>query len=113
MILIFIFYATSGSLLAQTDNNPIICGNYTRIHSNLLGEDRTLLIRLPEDYGKSDKTYPVLYKLDGEKGNFLQAFTAAYYLFDYVLTQRINRAQAGPDVSKDKKGFMTCSGSSE
>ena len=82
LILIFIFYATSSSLSAQTDNAPIICGNYTRIHSNLLGEDRTLLIRLPEDYGKSDKTYPVLYKLDGEIGSFLQAFSAVFYLFD-------------------------------
>lgn len=82
LILVFIFYATSGSLLAQTDNAPIICGNYTRIHSNLLGEDRTLLIRLPDDYGKLDKTYPVFFKLDGEKGNFLQAYSAAYYLFD-------------------------------
>jgi len=40
------------------------------------------LIRLPEDYDKSDKTYPVLYKLDGEKEIFLQAFSAAYYLYD-------------------------------
>jgi predicted alpha/beta superfamily hydrolase len=71
-----------GTLFAQTDNAPITCGNYRMIHSKVLGEDRTLLVRLPEDYGKSDKKYPVLYKLDGAKENFLQAFSAAYYLFD-------------------------------
>ena len=71
-----------GTLFAQTDNAPITCGNYRTIHSTVLGEDRTLLVRLPEDYGKSDKKYPVLYKLDGAKENFLQAFSAAYYLFD-------------------------------
>jgi predicted alpha/beta superfamily hydrolase len=73
-----------GTLFAQTDNSPITCGTYRKIHSTILGEDRTLLIRLPEDYGNSDKKYPVLYKLDGDQGNFLQAFAAAYYLFDWM-----------------------------
>ena len=70
------------SLFAQSDNVSVTCGSYQKIHSVVLDEDRTILIRLPDDYGKSDKKYPVLYKLDGEKGNFLQAFSAAYYLFD-------------------------------
>lgn len=70
------------SLFAQTDNASIICGNYRKIYSNVLHEERILLISLPEDYGKSDKTYPVLFKLDGDKENFLQAFSAAFYLFD-------------------------------
>jgi predicted alpha/beta superfamily hydrolase len=50
----------------------------------VLHEERILLISLPEDYGKSDKTYPVLFKLDGDKENFLQAFSAAFYLFDMI-----------------------------
>jgi hypothetical protein len=70
------------SLFAQTDNASITCGNYRKIYSNVLHEERILLISLPEDYGKSDKTYPVLFKLDGDKENFLQAFSAAFYLFD-------------------------------
>ncbi len=82
IMLFFINVVTTGSLFAQSDNASVTCGSYLKIHSVVLGEDRTLLIRLPEDYSKSDKAYPVLYKLDGEKGNFLQAFAAAYYLFD-------------------------------
>jgi predicted alpha/beta superfamily hydrolase len=82
LLFIFCCFAAIGSLFAQTDNPYITCGNYQKIHSNVLGEDRILLIRLPEDYSKSDRTYPVLFKLDGENGNFLQAFSAAYYLFD-------------------------------
>ena len=70
------------SLFAQTDNASITCGNYRKIYSNVLHEERILLISLPEDYGKSDKTYPVLFKLDGDKENFLQAFSAAFYLID-------------------------------
>jgi predicted alpha/beta superfamily hydrolase len=72
------------SLFAQTDNASITCGNYRKIYSNVLHEERILLISLPEDYGKSDKTYPVLFKLDGDKENFLQAFSAAFYLFDMI-----------------------------
>jgi predicted alpha/beta superfamily hydrolase len=83
LFILFLFCCSSSDILfAQTDNDPITCGNYRKIHSTVLGEERTLLIRLPEDYSKSDKKYPVLYKLDGNKGTFLQAFSAAYYLFD-------------------------------
>ena len=75
-------YSVKYQLFAQSTNGSITIGSYQKIHSVVLGEDRTILIRLPDDYGKSDKKYPVLYKLDGEKGNFLQAFSAAFYLFD-------------------------------
>jgi uncharacterized protein len=70
------------SIFGQTDNSSVISGNYRKIYSNVLHEERILLISLPEDYDKSDKTYPVLFKLDGDEGNFLQAFSAASYLLD-------------------------------
>jgi len=71
---------------AQSDNAPVICGNYRKIYSDVLHEERILLVRLPEDYSKSDKTYPVLFKLDGDKGNFLQTFAEKPDLFDaYIL----------------------------
>jgi uncharacterized protein len=82
VITAILFMNLTFSLFAQTDNSSIICGNYRKIHSNVLHEERILLISLPEDYGKSDKTYPVLFKLDGDKGNFLQAISAASYLLD-------------------------------
>jgi uncharacterized protein len=68
------------SIFGQTDNSSILSGNYRKIYSDVLHEERLLLISLPEDYGKSNKTYPVLFKLDGDKGNFLQAYSAASYL---------------------------------
>jgi predicted alpha/beta superfamily hydrolase/peptidoglycan/xylan/chitin deacetylase (PgdA/CDA1 family) len=55
-------------------------GHYRTIQSKLLGEARKLLIRLPADYGQSDETYPVLYKLDGDKDVFLQAASTVNYL---------------------------------
>ena len=67
---------------AQSDNAPVISGNYRKIYSDVLHEERILIVRLPEDYNKSDKTYPVLFKLDGDRGNFLQTFAAVDYLSD-------------------------------
>jgi predicted alpha/beta superfamily hydrolase len=73
---------TSILISAQSDNTSVISGNYHKIYSDVLHEERILIVRLPEDYSKSDKTYPVLIKLDGDKGNFLQTFAAVYYLSD-------------------------------
>lgn len=72
----------AGSSFAQVDNTPVVFGTSRTIHSQVLGEDRTLLIHLPEDYGKSDKKYPVLYKLDGERDVFLQTASVVNYLID-------------------------------
>jgi predicted alpha/beta superfamily hydrolase len=79
---LFFCFAASGVLLAQADNAAITYGNYRKIHSKVLGEDRTLLIRLPADYDKSGKAYPVLYKLDGDKEISLQTFSTLDYLVD-------------------------------
>lgn len=75
---------------AQADNVPIAFGHYRRIHSKILGEDRTLLVGLPGDYATSGKRYAVLYKLDGDSHNFLHALSASTYLLDWK-----------PDTSRD------------
>ncbi len=78
---------TAGLMCAQTDKTPITFGHYRTISSKALGEVRTLLIRVPDDYEKSGKTYPVLYKLDGDKDVFLRAASALNYLVD--MTDRV------------------------
>ncbi len=40
-------------------------GFSVRLKSTILGEDRTLLIHLPDDYENSGESYPVLYRFDG------------------------------------------------
>jgi hypothetical protein len=45
-----------------SQNESRIC-----IQSKVLGEDRTIWIHLPDQYETSDLTYPVLYRLDGNK----------------------------------------------
>lgn len=44
-----------------------IVGKNISLHSKLLDEERTIQIFLPESYDQSEKEYPVLYILDGQK----------------------------------------------
>ncbi len=50
---------------AQKAGDDIVIGKYEVIHSEILNEDRTLLIHLPRNYEKSTIDYPVLYLLYG------------------------------------------------
>jgi predicted alpha/beta superfamily hydrolase len=86
----------------QADGEAVSSGTYRRIHSNVLKEDRILLIRLPDDYGKTDKKYPVLYKLDGDKEVFLQTVGTVEYLKDWQLApDHIVVAIANTDRNRD------------
>ena len=55
------------SVFEQSTGTPLTFGSSRTLHSRILDEDRTLLIRLPGGYDRSDKAkaYPVLYQLDG------------------------------------------------
>lgn len=57
--------------------------------SEVLGEERTILVRLPEGYEKTARRYPVLYVLDGEYF-FQQAVAAVQFLSElgYDRSQR-------------------------
>lgn len=49
---------------AQTAGG-IVVGQTFKLHSSVLGEDRTINVYLPPDYAKGSVSYPVLYALDG------------------------------------------------
>jgi predicted alpha/beta superfamily hydrolase len=51
------------SLAAQDD---VTIGKYKRFESGILGGEVTYLEHLPDGYEKSGKTYPVLYKMNGQ-----------------------------------------------
>lgn len=65
-LFLFVFFFTSVSATSQTKKEPFILGEKVRIHSDILDEDREILIYFPQDYEQSDEKYPVLYLLDGE-----------------------------------------------
>ncbi|MFG1691173.1 alpha/beta hydrolase-fold protein [Gemmatimonadota bacterium] len=46
---------------AQADGDPVILGTYRVLHSEILGEDRVLQIKLPRGYDEAIIEYPVVY----------------------------------------------------
>lgn len=51
-------------------------GHKVIIYSEILQENRSVLIHLPEKYGQSNKSYPVLYRLDGDNEIMLETIVA-------------------------------------
>lgn len=47
-------------------NEEYVIGKYVKVYSEILGEERPIIVRLPAGYDESEKRYPVLYLLDGE-----------------------------------------------
>jgi len=59
---------------------PVVIGQKQVIHSKILSEDRSYQIYLPESYNWAvDRSYPVLYVLDGES-HFLHTVGSVSYL---------------------------------
>lgn len=60
---------------AQEDGSPVSIGTYRTLHSNVLDEDRSLLISLPGGYDETAVRYPVLFILYGGqvRGYFAEA----------------------------------------
>jgi tetratricopeptide (TPR) repeat protein len=58
-----------------TDGEPIAIGTYRTLHSDVLGEDRQLLVSLPEGYTSDSMSYPVVFVLYGDqvRGYFAEA----------------------------------------
>lgn len=69
---------------AQQKLKEITNGKKIVLKSEILGEDRTILISLPDGYENSNKKFPVLYVLDG-RTHFTQATGAT----DYLARQRL------------------------
>jgi predicted alpha/beta superfamily hydrolase len=55
--------ATAEPLVGQVIE--ALASTHFTLHSSVLGEDRTINVYLPPDYGASTDRYPVLYMLDG------------------------------------------------
>lgn len=57
---------SGGALYSQDERNPLAVATYRKISSNILNEERTLLVSLPVGYEASEKKYPVLVVLDAD-----------------------------------------------
>ena len=65
-IILLLLVLLSGTLVAQEKGKPFVLGTTEEIWSSQLSEKRVLNVYLPDEYTKNtDKTYPVIYLLDG------------------------------------------------
>ena len=80
LLLSTFLFVTFAHLSAQTQ---IVLGQTSLLHSAILREDRTYRVSLPASYSwAEDRTYPVLYVLDGQE-QFAHTASSAGFLADH------------------------------
>jgi uncharacterized protein len=70
VLYLFFLLGVYSAVSAQNSQITSVIHNQHIINSTILGEKRSILVRVPTDYAKGDKKYPVIYMLDGH-GSYL------------------------------------------
>ncbi|MFP2996031.1 alpha/beta hydrolase-fold protein [Spongiivirga sp. MCCC 1A20706] len=81
------FWFTTLSIAQESSSQIAVGVNYT-IKSTILSEEKTLQVYTPDDYLKSNKKYPVLYILDGQR----------YFLSGVGIQKALQRPLAIPEM---------------
>ncbi len=68
LLILFLSIALADTSFGQ----EIKIGFKDSLESQILGESRSIIIRLPDDYYNTDKSYPVIYRLDGDLDLFTE-----------------------------------------
>lgn len=67
-------------------DDTLMVGEYKNIYSNILSEERKIIVHLPSGYEKTSPGYPVLYLLDAESETlFLSSVATSEYLNGFGL----------------------------
>ncbi len=106
-LLAILLYTAPAVSLDQKEQDLTIGERFT-VHSEVLDEDRTMFIALPEGYSDSKVRYPVLYVLDGEFF-FYQAQSAVQFLSEctYLRTLPIPQMLVVGIVNVDRNRDLT------
>jgi len=68
IILLTVLVLITNTIFSQ----EIKVGFQDSIESIILKENRKIIVKLPKDYNESDKSYPVIYRLDGDFDLFIE-----------------------------------------
>ena len=81
LVFVFVFSALITPRLwgQDAETTPILLGVQTRLDSDIMGEERPVLIYTPTGYEQSTERYPVIYLLDGD-GHLLHTAGIAQFL---------------------------------
>lgn len=104
-------------VIVQAQQKPVAkpitlsLGNEFKMQSTVLNEERTLLIHTPRDYHTSNKTYPVIYVLDGNS-HFSHTINAANVLTEFgrmpesiIVAIPNNIGTRGRDLASQRNNF--------
>lgn len=103
LIFVSILFTFQFTAFAQTENvKPLTIGEIRTLRSEILNEDRTLNIYLPQNFDKT-KSYPIIYLLDGSmKEDFIHV-TGLVQFFNqmYAMPETIVVGIANIDRKRD------------
>ncbi|MEO2050915.1 MAG: alpha/beta hydrolase-fold protein [Allomuricauda sp.] len=114
ILFIAILLAVSGTKAQINASNNVVGTNHI-VHSKLLGEAREVQIYLPEGYRESEKAYPVVYVLDGQRfflhvvsvnQSFLQFQLAPEFIIVGIKNSYPDRFQNFGEGKENFKGFL-------
>lgn len=112
-LLLFALFCFSTIVKAQMISSSNTLGNNYTIKSEILKEDRLIQIFTPESYEKTDKEYPVLYILDGQRlfpfgVSLLKSFTQFKQTPEFIIVGITNKYpnRFNHFIDKEKK-FLT------
>jgi len=74
VLIVILIVASFNIIYAQKSSDDIVIGKRIKIYSKILNEERSAHVYLPDGYENSQKSYPVIYQMDGYRDNFLRAF---------------------------------------
>ena len=66
VFLVFLCTCLSSAVEQDATKEQVVLGTKYTIHSEILGDDRSFIVNLPEGYKSTELRYPVLYILDAE-----------------------------------------------
>lgn len=79
------------ALPAQKDGDPVTIGTWRTMRSEVLGEERRLLVRLPDGYERSTERYPLLITLSGQQ-------VTRYFAEAVMAADNLTATLDGPDL---------------
>ena len=63
----------SANTYADPNGSDVVIGKSLKLYSKIIGEERPILVSVPDDYDKTNESYPVLYVLDGSVKTLIEA----------------------------------------
>lgn len=96
LLIIFLGLLKTGIGYSQDVNFKV--GVKDSIQSKILNENRKLIVSLPGDYRTADKSYPILYLLDGSETSLLNAIVITRYLGGEMIIVAIHNTDRDRDM---------------